>query len=77
VYDPAGVGGTHVIYVLHDINNPEAYGGLPANPRVPWTVRLWKGPLKWLGNLAMAGGIAGVVLHYLRFGPKEVKEDKP
>src|SRR3989440_2989990 len=28
VYDPAGVGGTQVIYVLHDIRNPEAYGGL-------------------------------------------------
>jgi formate dehydrogenase beta subunit len=77
VYDPPGVGGTHVIYVLHDIEHPEAYGGLPSNPRVPWTVRLWKGPLKWLGNLAMAGGIIGVVGHYLRFGPKEVKEDKP
>ena len=71
VYDPAGVGGTSVIYVLHDITNPEAYGGLPANPRVPWTVRLWKGPLKWLGNLAMIGGLIGVTLHYLRFGPKK------
>src|SRR5450755_2371579 len=28
VYDPQGVGGTHVIYVLHDIDNPEHYGGL-------------------------------------------------
>ena len=33
VYDPPGVGGTQVIYVLHDIPNPEAYGGLPANPQ--------------------------------------------
>jgi len=49
VYDPDGVGGTHVIYVLHDAKNPEKYGGLPANPRVPLMVRLWKGPLKWLG----------------------------
>ena len=32
VYDPPGVGGTHVIYVLHDISNPEAYGGLPRDP---------------------------------------------
>jgi Fe-S-cluster-containing dehydrogenase component len=55
VYDPAGVGGTSVIYVLHDITNPEAYGGLPSDPRVPWSVRLWKGPLKWLGNLAVIG----------------------
>ena len=76
VYDPPGVGGTHVIYVLHDINNPEAYGGLPANPHVPWTVKLWKGPLKWLGNVAMIGGLIGVTLHYLRFGPKQVKEEQ-
>jgi len=71
VYDPEGVGGASVIYVLHDITNPEAYGGLPKNPRVPLSVRLWKGPLKWLGNLAMIGGLVGVTLHYLRFGPKQ------
>jgi formate dehydrogenase beta subunit len=76
LYDPPGVGGTAVMYVLHDITNPEAYGGLPADPHVPWTVRLWKGPLKWLGNLAMIGGLIGVTMHYLRFGPKQVKQDR-
>jgi len=75
VYDPAGVGGTHVLYVLHDATNPEAYGGLPRNPHVPWTVWLWKKPLKWIGNLAMAGGLIGVFVHYLRFGPKTIEED--
>jgi formate dehydrogenase beta subunit len=76
VYDPPGVGGTSVVYVLHDITQPELYGGLPSNPRVPLTVRLWKGPLKWLGNLAMIGGLVGVTMHYLRFGPKQVKDDE-
>ncbi len=76
VYDPPGVGGTSVIYVLHDATNPEAYGGLPKNPRVPLSVKLWKGPLKWLGNLAIIGGLIGVSLHYLRFGPKQVPEEK-
>jgi formate dehydrogenase iron-sulfur subunit len=76
VYDPPGVGGTGVIYVLHDTTHPEAYGGLPANPSIPWVVRLWKTPLKYLGNLAMLGGLIGVTLHYLRFGPKTVKTDK-
>src|SRR6266478_5307258 len=71
VYDPQGVGGTGVIYVLHDASQPELYGGLPANPRVPWTVKLWKGPLKWLGNVAMVGGLIGLFVHYLRFGPKD------
>jgi formate dehydrogenase beta subunit len=76
VYDPAGVGGTGVIYVLHDATNPEAYGGLPSNPRIPWVVKFWKGPLKWIGNLAMIGGVIGVTLHYLRFGPKQVEPEK-
>jgi formate dehydrogenase iron-sulfur subunit len=77
VYDPAGVGGTHVIYVLHDAKHPEAYGGLPSDPHVPWTVRLWKRPLKWIGNLAMLGGLLGLGVHYLRFGPKVAQESDP
>jgi formate dehydrogenase beta subunit len=76
VYDPAGISGTHVIYVLHDASNPENYGGLPSNPRIPWTVQLWKHPLKWIGNLAIVGGLLGLVVHYLRFGPKTLEEDK-
>jgi len=74
VYDPKGVGGTHVMYVLHDATRPELYGGLPADPRVPWMLKLWKGPLKWLGNFAMVGGVIGTVIHYMRFGPKEVHD---
>jgi formate dehydrogenase beta subunit len=77
VYDPAGVGGTHVIYVLHDAKNPELYGGLPSDPRIPWSVRLWKAPLKWLGNVAIIGGIVGMALHYMRFGPKKVEPIPP
>jgi hypothetical protein len=32
--------------------------------------------MKWIGSLAMAGGILGVALHYLRFGPKQPEHDK-
>src|SRR6516225_1007781 len=74
VYDPPGVGGTHVMYVLHDINHPEAYGGLPKDPHVPLMVRFWKGPLKWLGNLAMVGGVLAAAAHFVRFGPKRAEE---
>jgi len=74
VYDPPGVGGTGVITVLALGNNPEEYG-LPRDPTIPLAVQLWKKPLKWLGNLAMFGGIVGVFAHYLRFGPKVAKED--
>jgi formate dehydrogenase iron-sulfur subunit len=76
VYDPSGVGGTHVIYVLHDATNPEAYGGLPKNPQIPLMVRLWKHPLKWIGSFGIIFGVVGVFIHYLRFGPKVVKEDE-
>ncbi|PYU08187.1 MAG: formate dehydrogenase subunit beta [Acidobacteria bacterium] len=75
VYDPPGVGGTGVIYVLHDASQPELYGGLPKDPRIPLSVKLWKGPLKWLGNIAMVGGLIGLFAHYLRYGPKEREEE--
>ena len=73
VYNPAGVGGTHVLYVLANAAQPEAYG-LPRDPTIPLTVRLWKGPVKWLGNLLLAGGILGAFLHYLRYGPDDHRE---
>jgi hypothetical protein len=69
VYDPPGVGGTNVIYVLARADQPERYG-LPRDPRIPLSVRLWKGPLKWLGSAVLLGGILGAFFHYLRFGPK-------
>ena len=48
----------------------------PPTRTCPGRSELWKGPLKWLGNLAMIGGLIGVTIHYLRFGPKQVKEDQ-
>jgi len=39
-------------------------------------VKLWKGPLKWLGNVAMVGGLIGLFVHYLRFGPKDRDEEE-
>jgi len=76
VYDPDGVGGTHVIYVLADAKNPEKYGGLPKDPTVPFFVKMWKGPLKWIGGLAMGLGIAAVFGHYVRYGPKPVDAEE-
>jgi len=70
VYNPGGVGGTHVLYVLAQSDQPGKYG-LPEDPRVPWTVSMWKGPVKWLGNTLLLGGILATLFHYLRYGPKE------
>jgi formate dehydrogenase iron-sulfur subunit len=70
VYDGPGVGGTNVIYVLKHADKPGDYG-LPPNPTIPWTVSLWKGPVKWLGNVVFFGGILTALVHYLKVGPKE------
>ena len=69
IYDPPGVGGTGVVSVLAYGNSPGAYG-LPSDPSVSFAVEIWKGPLKWVGNFAIVGGIIGTFIHYLRFGPK-------
>ena len=45
---------------------------MPADPRVPVFVKLWKGPLNWLGGIGLMAGVFGVFMHYVRFGPKEV-----
>jgi formate dehydrogenase iron-sulfur subunit len=70
VYDPQSVGGTHVIYVLHDITRPERYGGLPANPVIPPSYTVWKWLAKPAG-LAMAFlGVFAVLFHRIAVGPK-------
>ena len=61
LYDPPGVGGTHVMYVLHHADKPEIYAELPKNPRISPIVVLWKGLTKYAGLAAM-GGIAASAL---------------
>jgi formate dehydrogenase iron-sulfur subunit len=34
LYDPAGVGGTHVMYVLQHADRPDLYSGLPKDPKI-------------------------------------------
>ena len=46
LYDPAGVGGTHVMYVLQHADKPELYYGLPADPHISPMVAVWKGAAK-------------------------------
>ncbi|BAS27655.1 formate dehydrogenase subunit beta [Limnochorda pilosa] len=68
LYNPEGVGGTHVLYVLPHGDQVEAYG-LPANPTVGGSLQVWKGLLKRIGGLLMGFSVVGTVLHYLAFGP--------
>jgi len=75
LYNPAGVGGTHVMYVLPIGNQPELYSGLPANPGIsPW-VSLWKGVSKPLLSLGIGLAVLAGFFHYVTRGPKEVDEE--
>ncbi len=70
LYDPAGVGGTHVMYVLHHADDPKLYAGLPSNPQISPLVGLWKGASKPLGLLAMGLAVVVGFFHYVRIGPQ-------
>jgi formate dehydrogenase iron-sulfur subunit len=71
LYDPKGVGGTHVMYVLKHADKPELYHGLPADPHISPMVALWKGVMKPIALAAMAFTVVGSFLHYLKVGPKD------
>jgi formate dehydrogenase beta subunit len=70
VYDPPSIGGTHVIYVLHDITKPELYG-LPANPQIPPTFTLWKRFAKPIALVLSLFAAPVAFFHYVSQGPKE------
>ncbi len=74
LYDPAGVGGTHVMYVLHHADKPELYSGLRKDPSISPLVSLWKGVTKPLATLAMASVVLGTLFHYVTKGPNEVSK---
>ncbi len=75
LYDPAGVGGTHVMYVLHHADKPELYSDLPKDPQISPMVELWKGVAKPLGVAAMALTALIGFFHYIRTGPNETDEE--
>jgi formate dehydrogenase iron-sulfur subunit len=81
LYDPQGVGGTHVMYVLKHADKPEIYHGLPADPRISPMVGLWKGVLKPIALLGMALTALGAFFHYVKVGPNDAdaddEDDKP
>ena len=74
VYDPKGVGGTHVMYVLKHADRPELVG-LPKDPSVSTMVALWKGATKPIATALIGMAAFAGFLHYVMVGPKEVEED--
>jgi formate dehydrogenase iron-sulfur subunit len=75
LYDPPGVGGTHVMYVLHHADRPELYSNLPNDPGISPLVSLWKGFAKPLANVALAAVALGSLFHYITQGPNEVSKE--
>lgn len=76
VYNPPGVSGTHVLYILPHGDRPQDYG-LPQNPAVSPIVRMWRSPYaRGLGVFTMFSVLTAGVLHYMRHGPLELPEDE-
>jgi len=77
IYDPAGVGGTHVVYVLHHADKPEIYSGLPKDPHISPMVEVWKGITKPVMSAVVGVSVLAGFFHYMTKGPKEEPEDDP
>jgi formate dehydrogenase iron-sulfur subunit len=75
LYDPQGVGGTHVMYVLHHADKPTLYSGLPQDPSISPVISLWKGILKPLAGMAMGALAIASAAHYIGVGPNTDEDD--
>ena len=75
LYNPQGVGGTHVMYVLKHADRPELEN-LPKEPSVSPMVSLWKGIAKPIASAFIGLAVFGGFIHYVTVGPKEVDEEK-
>ena len=72
LYNPPGVSGTHVMYVLHHADRPSLYAGLADNPRISPLVELWKGTAKYAGLAILGLSVVAGVLHHLVIGANRV-----
>ena len=76
LYDPKGVGGTHVMYVLQHADKPEAYHGLPKDPAISPMVSVWKGAFKPILSAALGLSVVGALIHYVTVGPKATHDEE-
>ncbi len=78
VYDPKGVGGTHVVMVLPHGDRPELYG-LPRDPSTGALLALWRSWVsRSIGVFTMFAVVVAGIFHYMKVGPlEEPKDDEP
>lgn len=74
LYDPPGVGGTHMMYVVPHGDQLEQYD-LPADPTAGAGALAMLGTVRKLGASALGLGLLAAGLHYLGFGPQTPEED--
>ena len=75
LYNPQGVGGTHVMYVLKHADRPELED-LPKDPTISPMVAFWKSAAKPLAVAGMIGAVVAGFFHYMKVGPIEEEADK-
>jgi formate dehydrogenase iron-sulfur subunit len=63
IYDPPGVGGTHVMYVLHHADQPQLYANLPKDPAISPVVEIWKGVTKYAGMATLGFAATFAFVH--------------
>ena len=73
LYDPAGVGGTHMMYVVPHGDRLADYA-LPENPVASPAPLVVLGVMKKMGSWLFGFGLLGAALHYLRLGPEAPEE---
>ena len=75
VYDPPGVGGTHVFFVLPHGDRPDSYG-LPKAPKLSAVMGLWRGWMpRSIGLFAIFSVLLAAFFHWMKVGPLEVPVD--
>src|SRR5207237_5485449 len=67
LYDPSGVGGLHMMYVVPRGDRLADYG-LPSDPQVPGTFFSALAVLRKLGSVSVWGGLLATAIFYLRTG---------
>ena len=75
LYNPPGVSGTHVMYVLHHADRPHLYAGLADNPRISPLVEVWKGVAKYAGLAVLGLSVAAGAVHHLVVGANRVSAE--
>ena len=73
VYNPAGVGGTHMMYVVPHGDRLEDYQ-LPSNPTASPAPLTTLGFAKHLGAYLLSFSVVGALVHLLAFGQEKVDE---